>query len=83
LKKAAKGGVPSAAYDLAIAYEKGTGVKKNPRLAFETYVLAALLGDAQSFYEVGRMYHFGIGVAKNNRLANHWRDKAESLGIDE
>ena len=83
LKKSAKGGVADAAHDLAVAYEKGDGVDKSPELAFESNVLAALLGDAQSFYEVGRMYFHGIGVAKNRRLAKYWLAKAEALGIDE
>jgi TPR repeat protein len=81
LKKAVKLGVAGAAFDLAIAYEKGAGTKKNTKLAFETYVLAALLGNAQSFFEVGRMYHWGIGVPKNFRLAKIWYEKAEALGI--
>jgi TPR repeat protein len=83
LKKATEGGVADAAHDLAVAYEKGDGVKKSLNQAFELNMYAALLGDAQSFYEVGRMYHYGIGVSRNRRLAKHWLEKAETLGIKE
>jgi TPR repeat protein len=83
LKKAAKGNVSGAAFDLAFAYEQGAGVEKNLELAFESYVHAALLGDAQAFFEVGRMYHWGYGVKKNFRMAKYWYLKAESLGVSD
>ena len=81
LKKATNGGVADAAHDLAVAYEKGDGVKKSLKQAFELNMYAALLGDAQSFYEVGRMYFYGIGVSRNRRLAKYWLEKAKKLGI--
>jgi TPR repeat protein len=81
LKQAAAKGVAEAAYDLAISYEKGVGIGKSLPRAFEYYIRAALLGDAQSHYEVGRMYYWGRGVARSRRLAECWMEKAESLGV--
>ena len=83
LRRAAAGKIAEAAYNLAISYEKGLGVKKSAARAFELYVQAALLGEAQAYCEVGRMYYWGIGVPRNRRLADHWLAKAESLGITE
>ncbi len=83
LRAASKGGVADAAHDLAVAYETGDGVRKSLTLAFESNVLAALLGDSQAFYEVGRMYFHGIGTPRNRRLARYWLAKAEKLGAKE
>lgn len=81
LKQAADKGVAAAAYDLAISYEKGLGIGKSLPRAFEFYVRAALLGDAQSHHEVGRMYFFGLGAPRNRRLSEVWFAKAETLGV--
>jgi TPR repeat protein len=82
LRRAAAGGSADAAYDLAVSYEKGAGIRKSEVRAFELYVQAALLGDAQSHYEVGRMYFWGIGTPRNRTLAEAWFKKAKSLGIE-
>ena|ERR1700749_2793 len=83
LRKASDGGVADAAYDLAVSYEKGIGIRKSEARAFELYVRAALLGDAQSHHEVGRMYYWGIGVARNRWLADSGLDKAAKLGVED
>ena len=83
LKRAAERGSADAAHNLAISYEKGLGIGKSLPKAFEYYMRAAILGDAQSHYEVGRMYFYGIGVSRNRRLAEAWGDKAEALGVKE
>jgi uncharacterized protein len=77
LKRAAAGNVPSANYDLAVSYEKGIGLRKSTSKAFEHYMKAALLGDADSHIEVGRMYYWGIGTGRNRKLADMWFDKGE------
>ena len=81
LRQAANGNVPDAVYDMAVSYETGVGVKKNPKLAMEYYLRAALLGEKQSFFEVGRCYYHGIGIEQNKRLAKIWYDRAEELGV--
>jgi len=83
LRQAAKQNVPDALYDMALCYEKGTGVRKNLRLAMEYYLRAALEGDKQSVYEVGRCYYWGIGVDKDRRLSWICLDRAKALGIDD
>ena len=83
LEIAVNGNIPSAAYDLAICFEKGESVEINEQKAFELYVKAALFGDSQSFHEVGRCYYHGIGVSQDQNLADIWLDRAESMGIHE
>lgn len=83
LQRVAVANISAAAYDLAISYEKGIGVRKSLKRAFENYVRAALLGDAQSYFEVGRMYFHGLGTARNRILAEIWYSKAAELGVKE
>lgn len=83
LRIAAKDNVPDALYDLAVCYEIGAGVRKNLRLAMETYLRAALFGDKQSVNEVARCYYYGIGVEKNRRIAKIWYDRSECHGMRE
>jgi TPR repeat protein len=83
LKAAADKGVASAAFDFAVSCEKGAGIRKSAKRAFEYYMNAAMLGDAQSFLEVGRMYYYGLGVSENRDLADVWLAKAERKGVPE
>ncbi len=80
LKIAAAADIAAANFDLAVSYKKGIGVRKSESKAFELYVKAALLGDADSHLEVGRMYFHGLGIQRNRRLADIWIKKGESLG---
>lgn len=81
LNNAANKNVPSACFDLAIAYETSDGVPEDLEKAFKLYVKAALYGDEQSFHEVGRCYFHGIGTDEDKKLADIWLEKAESVGI--
>jgi TPR repeat protein len=83
LRRAAEGGVSEAAFDLAVSYEIGAGIKKSLPKAFEYYVRAALLGDSKAHYEVSRMYFYGFGVKRSRGLADAWRSKAAQLGVEE
>jgi TPR repeat protein len=81
LREAAEGGHAEAAYDLAVCYEKGAGVKKSEKKASRLYLKAALLGDKQSIYEVGRCYWHGLGVRRDQVIAGVWLDHAAKLSI--
>ena len=80
-KEAAEYKVPDAIFELAVAYERGTGVTQSDNLAFHYYNRAALQGDGQSHFEVGRCYYYGIGVKKSKQHSEIWFEKAEELGI--
>jgi uncharacterized protein len=81
LRQAAKENIPDALYDLAVSYEKGVGVRKSEKKAYELYVQAAVWGEKQSFHEVGRCLYYGIGAERDRRLALIWLDRAKSFGI--
>jgi len=82
LKEAAAAHVPDALYDLAVGYEKGDFGSADTRLAFDSYLKAALRGEVQSVYEVGRCYFYGIGVEMDPRIADIWLERAAELGIE-
>lgn len=79
LKLAADAGSSSAAYDLAVSYETGVGVRTSLARACQLYVRAALLGDPQAHEEVGRCYYWGIGVRRDRKMAAVWYERAEAL----
>ncbi|MFC4307534.1 tetratricopeptide repeat protein [Steroidobacter flavus] len=83
LREAANADHAEAAYDLAVCYEKGVGVKKSERKAARFYLKAALLGDKQSLYEVGRCYWHGLGVKRDRSIAGAWLDQAAKFKISE
>jgi TPR repeat protein len=81
LREAADADHADAAFDLAVCYEKGTGVRKSEKKAVLLYLKAALLGDKQSLYEVGRCYWYGFGVKRDRSIAGVWLDRAAKLKI--
>lgn len=83
LREAAYAEHADAAYDLAVCYENGIGVKKSARRAVLLYLRGALLGEKQSIYEVGRCYWYGIGVKRDRAIADMWLDRAAKLGVKE
>jgi len=83
LREAANDDISDALYDLAVCHEMGVGIKQNLRMAAESYLNAALLGDGQSTYEVGRCCFYGIGFEENRRVARIWLYHARRMGIDE
>lgn len=76
LKKAADRDIAEAAFDLAVCYEKGEGVKANASKAAAMYFRAMRCGDKSAAKELRRMFYWGIGVEKNRFLA------AEFLKLD-
>lgn len=80
---AADAKLPDALFDLAVCYERGDGVEKNPGKAFLLYLDAAVRGDKQAVFEVSRCYTFGIGVLEDAEVAEVWRVRSKELGTFE
>jgi TPR repeat protein len=80
LQHAVKANIPDAMYDLAMCLEKGDGIRKNTRRAFEFYLKSALRGYDLAFCEVGRCYYFGIGTKEDKHIGKMWFKRAEELG---
>ena len=62
-------GSPPGLRELAVAYEHGEGVPKDPRAAALLYCEAARAGDAEAAYGLGWMYANGRGVARDDAAA--------------
>ncbi|MBE6372330.1 MAG: sel1 repeat family protein [Lentisphaerae bacterium] len=75
-RKDAEKGIAAAQHNLGVSYERGDGVKKDPREAFKWYAKAAEQGYAPSQNMVGAYYCLGIAVDKNPDEAVKWFRKA-------
>ena len=79
-QSAADRGIPAAAYELALLYQKGKGITKDEFVAFKYMKIAAESGYVNAFRPLGEMYHGGRGVTKNKKVAENWYKKAAALG---
>lgn len=88
LKKAAEGGMPYAAYEVAKMYEEGLGTKMDLGKAEKSYKIA-LSGfekflksspDDRLFYRVGMMCEFGKGTETDKEKAIEHYERAAFLG---
>lgn len=68
-KQAADHDVGYAAFDLAVCYEKGEGVKQDLKKAAAFYLRALRCGDSSAAEELRRLFYWGIGVEKNRAIA--------------
>ena len=63
---------------LAGCYADGRGVKKNNKLAFKYFMLAAKGGYSRAQYLVSRFYFQGYGIKKDFKKAFTWAEQAAS-----
>jgi TPR repeat protein len=78
----AEKGNPVAAFKLGELYEHGTGVSKDPVLAFQWYMRSAARNDRHGQLKVGWCYQKGIGVAADPTIAAIWyRVSAENDNV--
>ena len=68
----AEHGHRTAAFNVAVLYEKGLGAPQDYREAARWYEKAADEGDLEAAYDVGVFYETGNGVAKNAEQARKW-----------
>ena len=80
LIKLAKQGHTLAQFHLAVLYDRGMGVAKNP--SKEAYWLekAALQGHSDAQFNLGVMYYNGEGVRKDLSKAAYWFEQAALQG---
>jgi len=76
LEKAAQAGIVHAQTKLGNAYEKGIGVKKDPKQAFYWYKKAAEKNDSEGQHCLAECYYFAVGTAKSLPDAFFWYEKA-------
>lgn len=79
---AAKGD-PDAQYHLALMFDSGIGIDKNPREAESWYLKAAEQGNPNAQYYLARMYsNSESGIEQNELKAAFWYNKAADNGND-
>lgn len=66
---------------LAIAYEHGEGVARNPEQARQLYCQSARLGDAQAQYNLGWMHANGRGGPRDDVAAAYFFQAAAEQGL--
>ena len=69
--------VAEALYDLAVAYDLGKGVRRNPRKAFELYMKSALLGHLEANRQVGQFFIAGEFVQFNRNIGRMWNRRGQ------
>ncbi len=71
-----------AQFYLALMYEKGAGVPRDPANAFKWYTLAAEQGSPEAMFKLGVYYYDGSGgAAKDPEKALSWFGDAAGQGI--
>ncbi|MEO7038578.1 MAG: PEGA domain-containing protein [Gemmatimonadaceae bacterium] len=76
----ANAGNQQAQRNLAVIYDQGLGVNKDPAQAAIWYRKAALTGNRDATFQLASMYEQGRGVPKDPKQALDWYRKAALLG---
>jgi len=76
LQPLAEGGEVRAQYDLALLYDKGSGVPQSDAKALYWYSRAAERGDPRAQYNLALMYMNGQGVPPDYVRAYYWLSMA-------
>jgi TPR repeat protein len=76
----AKQGNVQAQFDIAIAYAKGDGVKKDETKAFYWFHKSARGGNTMAKYYMGVSFLQGRGVRRDIHLARYWFKQAAKAG---
>lgn len=79
-QKLAQQGHLSAQVDLAIAYEHGEGIIKNPQKAIQWYCKAAIKGSSKAQVNLAWMFLNARGIKKDEALAVRWFKAAAKSG---
>lgn len=78
--KEARSGTVTAQRNLAVMYDRGVGVERDPALAARWMRSAAEAGSRNAAYLLGAMYETGRGVEQDDAQALAWYRKAALLG---
>lgn len=81
LQPLAQSGDPEAQYRLAIQYQAGLGIVKNPLQAYHWMREAAEQDHGLALHGLGIMYLYGECVEKDEREAARWLQRAADQGL--
>lgn len=77
---AAEQGDANAQYNLALQYQAGKSLPKDPDAAQTWYTRAAEQGHAKAQYNLGKMYEEAQGISQDYKAAVKWYTKAAEYG---
>lgn len=80
LRKAAEANVSSAAFDLAVCYELGQGVRRNINQAAALYLRSFLLGDIDAAVELERVLYWEKNLKIGRNLSKEIGRHLATLG---
>lgn len=80
LSAAAAGGLPDAQYNLAVSYERGNGVERDPLKEVEWLGKAAGQGHVDAEYKLASCYRTGTGIGADPAKAFYWYRRAAEHG---
>lgn len=80
LREAADENVAFAAFDLAVCYELGTGLKKNLGKAVQYYLRAFLFGDIEGAVELERVLYWEKEKPKTRKLSKEFGRLLGAMG---
>jgi TPR repeat protein len=78
-QQAASSGHSPAEFALAVCYEKGRGVEKDPAKAIEIFMQAAEHGDAAAQFKLGEAYYYGRYRSCLSIKSNRHRLRSRSI----
>ena len=79
-RTAAEKGDSDAQFNLAMMYERGIGLPKDPKQALTWYQKSATLGNSAAQFNLGVMFENGHGTPVDFAQAHHWYRKASVQG---
>ena len=80
IHKLAEQGDKEALFSLALRYDTGDGVERNPQLAASLFKEAAEAGVTGACFYLGMKYEFGAGIRQDKKKALHWYKQAALRG---
>lgn len=80
-RRAAAGGLPAAAFNVAVMHDSGRGARHDAAEAASWYARAAMLGSPRAEFNLGQLYEAGDGVPRNPEIASRWYRLAASSGV--
>lgn len=84
IKYHAENGNAEAQYHLALIYDFGNSVKRNPREAEKWYKKAAIAGRADAQYYLAKLYSTdNSGIRRDEKEAAKWFAEAAKQGYEE
>ncbi len=81
MQRNAAAGDPSSQFNLALTYQEGNNVPKDPARALEWYRKAAAAGLSQAQFNLGILLAKGDGVARDEKEAARWFYAAAQNGF--